>query len=168
MNSGSSERTGAGPGRRGPAPSLVVRDAGPDDVVVLQAIFRRSSLANQGDRAALLQHPDALVLESPGERDRVRLAVIDGDVAGFATARDLGAALELIDLFVDPPFMRLGAGHALVQDARAQALEAGRPHLVVTANPHALDFYEAEGFVAVGEVETRFGPGSRMRLSVSR
>jgi hypothetical protein len=36
----------------------------------------------------------------------------------------------------------------------------------VTANHHALAFYEKVGFVADGEVETRFGAGLRMHLDV--
>ena len=44
--------------------------------------------------------------------------------------------------------------------ARAQGLE----RIEVTANGHALDFYESVGFVLDGAVETAFGRGSRMHL----
>ena len=144
----------------------VLRDARPDDLVVMQKIFRRSSLANERDRAALLRNPDALVLAPLDPRDRVRLASLDGEITGFATTHDVGDALELVDLFVDPTHMRCGAGHALVEDARAHALECGHHRLAVTANPHALKFYESAGFVADGTVETEFGSGARMTLSV--
>jgi hypothetical protein len=33
----------------------------------------------------------------------------------------------------------------------------------VTANPRALDFYAAVGFVACGTASTRFGPAPRLR-----
>ncbi len=35
--------------------------------------------------------------------------------------------------------------------------------MAVTANPNALAFYEETGFVVTGHVDTRFGPGLRMR-----
>jgi GNAT superfamily N-acetyltransferase len=110
----------------------------------------------------LLEHPDALELPSPQDGDRVRVAVVNQVVVGFATTRDLGCALELVDLFVDPSWMRRGIGHQLVEDAAAHAVACGHGRLEVTGNPHALAFYEREGFVTDRDVDTRFGPGLRM------
>jgi len=147
---------------------MTIRDAQPDDLVALQAIFRRSSLSNERDRSSLLQNPDALELPSRGTGDRVRIAAVAGQVKGFATTRDVGGALELVDLFVDPSWMRRGTGRALVADAAAHAIAGRRDRLEVTANPHALAFYEREGFVVDDEVDTRFGSAPRMRLIVAR
>jgi hypothetical protein len=36
----------------------------------------------------------------------------------------------------------------------------------VTANPHAMAFYERAGFVPDGTAETRFGAAPRMRLDL--
>jgi GNAT superfamily N-acetyltransferase len=134
----------------------------------LQEVFRRASLSNERDRSALRQHPDALELPKRRVGDRVRIAAVAGEVTGFATTRDVGGALELVDLFVDPPWMRRRIGHALVADAAAYALARGRGRLEVTANPHALAFYEREGFVVDDQVDTRFGPAARMHLIVAR
>ena len=82
----------------------------------------------------------------------------DGRIVGFATL--LGAELE--DLFVDPAWMRRGIGRALLLDAVAVARAQGLERVEVTANPHALPFYERVGFVPDGTVETDFGPGTRM------
>ena len=149
-----------------PAPP-VIRDARSDDADGLQAVFRRSSLANEHDRPNLERHPDALELPAPQVDDRVRVATVHAAIAGFATVRPTGSALELVDLFVDPPWMRHGIGHALIADAVAFAIEQGHGSLEVTANPHALRFYASEGFVVGHEVETRFGPAPRMRLEVT-
>jgi GNAT superfamily N-acetyltransferase len=145
-----------------PGARPTVRDARTDDRDALQEVFRRSSLANERDRPMLLAHPDALELPSPQDGDRVRVAVVNQLVVGFATTRDLGRSLDLIDLFVDPSWMLRGIGHQLVEDAAAHAVACGDGRLEVTANPHALAFYEREGFVTDRDVDTRFGPGFRM------
>jgi len=85
---------------------------------------------------------------------------------GFATWLGVGDVVELEDLFVDPEWMGQGAGRALVQDLVAIARKRGARRIEVTANPHALAFYEKAGFVAGREIETRFGPAPRMHLQI--
>jgi GNAT superfamily N-acetyltransferase len=60
--------------------------------------------------------------------------------------------------------MRRGVGRRLVEDLVARARERGIGAITVTANPHAMDFYTAVGFVPDGVEQTRFGPATRMRL----
>jgi GNAT superfamily N-acetyltransferase len=139
----------------------LIRAAAPEDTAALRDLFRRSSLSNEGDRAALLAHPEALEL-SGAEAGRTRVAVVDGRIVGFATL----VAGELEDLFVDPGWMRRGVGRALVADAAAVARAQGLERIEVTANDHALGFYESVGFVAEGRVELAFGSGLRMSRSV--
>jgi GNAT superfamily N-acetyltransferase len=69
--------------------------------------------------------------------------------------------MELDDLFVDPNWMRQGAGRALVLDLVAAARNHGARRVEVTANEHALAFYKI-GFVSGNDVWTRFGPAPRM------
>ena len=55
-----------------------LRRAAMEDVPALRDVFRRSSLSNEGDRASLLAHPDALELSDRAVADgRVRVAVLD-------------------------------------------------------------------------------------------
>lgn len=143
-----------------------IRTAQVADLEDLGEIFRRSSLANDGDRAMLLANPESLepnVVTSVHE-ERTRAAVVDGRIVGFATVLCVGDAFELEDLFVDPSWMRRGIGLSLVRDAAATARAQGVCRIEVTANPHALAFYEHAGFVEDGTAETRFGPAPRMRL----
>jgi GNAT superfamily N-acetyltransferase len=147
---------------------LTIRDAVPADLPELREVYRASSLSNEGDRANLLANPDALEypgIAAGGGRTRVAVAA-DGRIAGFATSLVAGDAVELDDLFVDPGWMRQGVGRALVADAATIARRWGAGRIEVTANPHALAFYQRAGFVADHEVQTRFGPGSRMHLDV--
>jgi len=154
----------------GPVATFHIRAAALDDMPDLAGIFRRSSLFNEGDRAKLLAHPEALELTDIAVREgRTRVAVLEGgDVVGFATTRLVDGDLDLEDLFVDPSWMRRGAGRALVSDALAAAAVAGFDRMVVTANPHARGFYEALGFEVDGATATPFGPGLRMHVAVGR
>ena len=94
---------------------------------------------------------------------RVRVAVDEGVVVGFATVTPGADVWELDDLFVAPEHMRRGFATALVRHLVAEADVAA---IEVTANPHAMAFYRSVGFVDDGVAETRFGPAPRMRLSV--
>ncbi len=94
----------------------MLRDAVPDDHAVLRSIFRRASLSNEGDRPLLLANPRHLVWREPTDSDavRVRVAVTaDAVIAAFATLVISPASAELVDLFVDPAFMRRRIGLAL-------------------------------------------------------
>jgi ribosomal protein S18 acetylase RimI-like enzyme len=148
---------------------LRISSAAPDDFDALRRLFRRSSLSNDGDRAKLLANPDALELSDRSVREgRARVAVTaDGNIVGFVTSLVAGDGLELEDLFVDPDWMKRGVGRALVLDVVETARRRGYSQLEVIANPHALGFYEKVGFVVDREVETRFGPASRMCLAIS-
>ena len=74
-----------------------------------------------------------------------------------------GDAVEIEDLFVDPEWMRQGIGRALVLDLLAIARGRGARRVEVTANQHALAFYENAGFTVSHDVETRFGQAPRMQ-----
>ena len=73
---------------------------------------------------------------------------------------------ELDDLFVDPNRRRRGIATALVLDALDRAADQELTRIEVTANAHALAFYESVGFVSDGMRQTRFGPGNRMHINV--
>jgi ribosomal protein S18 acetylase RimI-like enzyme len=146
---------------------ILIRDAAPGDMTVLRGVFRRSSLSNDGDRSNLLAHPEVLELPDRAVREgRTRVAVAGGNIVGFASWLGAGDAVEIEDLFVDPEWMRQGIGRALVLDLIAIARGRRIGRVEVTANQHALAFYEKAGFVVYREETTRFGPAPRMRLEV--
>ena len=145
----------------------VVRTAVAADVAVLQGVFRRAALSNAGDRELLRARPE--FLEWSGDAiagGRVRVAVEDGTVAGFATTLPVEGGLELEDLFVEPDRMRRGVGRRLVEDVLDTARAEGVAHVWVTANPHAMAFYAAVGFQPAGTAMTPGGPAARLRLDV--
>jgi GNAT superfamily N-acetyltransferase len=146
---------------------FAIRDAVLGDMGALQGVFRRASLSNGGDREVLLTHPEVLELQDQAVREgRTRAAVVEGGIVGFASWLDAGEAVEVEDLFVDPDWMRHGIGRTLMMDLIAIARGHGTGLVEVTANHHALAFYEQVGFAVIGAEQTRFGPAPRMRLEV--
>lgn len=141
-----------------------IRDARRGDLETLRVVFRDASLSNEGDRDALLAHPDAL--EFTGAHiaaGHTRVAVEAGAVVGFATAvPGPGGAWELEDLFVAPARMRRGIGAALVEDAVARAASGGGERIEVVANDHASAFYASRGFTGGERVVTELGVGMRL------
>ena len=149
--------------------AVAIRDAVPADLDAVRDVFRRASLSNAGDRPALLAHPETLVWSADAiAAGRTRVAVDDdGAVVGFATAVPADGALELEDLFVEPSRMRQGVARRLIADLLSRAAGPGVSRVYVTANPHAMAFYTAVGFLPDGTAETRFGPAPRLRLDVA-
>ncbi|MFO0745798.1 MAG: GNAT family N-acetyltransferase [Myxococcota bacterium] len=149
-----------------------LRTATPADRPALDAVYRRASLHGEADRQALLAHPELFVLGDGVADGRTRVAVDDaGVILGFATLAPPDAtapdALELEDLFVDPPAMRRGIARRLIDDAIVAARALGMKRIDVTGNAQARAFYEAVGFVQDGVAETAFGPAPRFRLALS-
>ena len=134
----------------------------------LEALQWRASLANAGDRAALLANPDAVAI--PADQivsNQVVVAESGGTLVGFAAVipRADGQA-ELDALFVDPAVWKCGAGRALVEECAKMARSQGRAFLHVIGNPHAEGFYTACGFERTGTADTRFGEGLLMRKAL--
>jgi|SRR5581483_7563158 len=144
---------------------LSIRHARHTEQTLLEALQRRASLANPGDRDALLANPDAITL--PLEQiaaGRVFVAEHNGVVAGFGAVlpRPDGGA-ELDALFVEPHLWKHGVGRRLVDHMAGVARASGAGVLHVIGNPHAEGFYLSCGFRVTGTVDTRFGVGLAMQ-----
>ena len=108
--------------------------------------------------------------EKAGEKSLKPLSklILDfGSVVGFATWAETGGTIELEDLFVDPGYLRRGIATALVSCIAEIWRARGEERLEVTANPHALGFYRAVGFIDCGVAETKFSAAPRMELAIS-
>ncbi len=143
---------------------VVIRPALDGERSSLEALQWRASLANPGDRDALLANPDAIVL--PAEQianGDVFVAEQDGAIVGFAAvlARPDGNT-ELDALFVEPSLWKRGVGRLLVDRCADVARGRASRFLHVVGNPHAEGFYTSCGFRTTGTFETRFGVGLSM------
>jgi GNAT superfamily N-acetyltransferase len=144
---------------------IVIRPALQAERSSLEALQWRASLANSGDRDALLSNPDAIALPVEHIADgHVFVAQREGVIVGFAAVltRPDGNA-ELDALFVEPGLWKQGLGRLLVDHCADVARERTSRILHVVGNPHAAGFYAACGFRTSGAVETRFGAGLAMQ-----
>ncbi len=146
----------------------VIRLGTSADLAAVSSVYRRASLSNAGDRDNLLAHPEYLILAPEALADgRTHVAEQHGSVVGFATWAETAGTIELEDLFVDPGYLRRGIATALVSYIAEVLRARGEEWLEVTANPHALGFYRAVGFIDCGVAETKFGTAPRMALAIS-
>ena len=144
---------------------MTIRRAIPAERKKLEALQLRASLGNEGDREALLRHPDAI--DMPVEQIRAGGVFVleqQGTIVGFSAIlpRDDGDT-DLDALFVDPGTQRQGVGRALLEHCAEVARTVGSNALHVVGNTHAKQFYLACGFFIVGSFETRFGAALLMR-----
>lgn len=149
--------------------SITIRLARRDEQAALEALQRRASLANPGDREVLIANPDAIVLPAEQlEQECVFVAECGETLAGFAAVvRRTDGSAELDGLFVEPRLWRRGIGQRLVHHVAAIARGWPADRLHVVGNPHAEAFYTACGFTATGVIETRFGSGLDMTLALT-
>ncbi len=150
------------------ATKLVIRLGRPREAPALEALQWRASLANAGDKEALLAHPDSIQL--PIEQltaGQVFVAERQSIIIGFAVALPRpDGQFELDGLFVEPATWKSGVGRALVEHCAAHAAAQGAIHLHVIGNPHAEGFYGACGFKTTGVHQTAFGPGMLMQMDL--
>ena len=141
-----------------------IRAARRDERQALEDLQRRSSLALPRYRAQLLAHPEVITLpQEQVDAGRVHVAQRDGVILGFSVVLPAGGeGAELDGLFVEPAFWRQGIGRRLVQAAENMARSEEAQAIWVIANPDAVDFYTACGFVQAGKVQTRFDSAPRM------
>jgi ribosomal protein S18 acetylase RimI-like enzyme len=145
---------------------LAIRRAVAADYDRVSTVFREASLSNEGDRPLLAAHPELLIF-APAALDEGRTLVAEtgGRVVGFVTTVVDGDHCEIEDLFVAPAWMRRGVASRLMTAAVASVRGSATATVEVTANGHALAFYESAGFVVDREIDLEFGHGFRMRLA---
>ena len=134
----------------------------------LEELQWRASLNNEGDRSALLAHPDAIELPlSQIANDLVFVAEEEDCIKGFAAVLlRTDGNVELDALFVEPEYWKQGIGRALVEHCCFIASAKGASCLHVTGNPHAEGFYVSCSFNNAGTIDTRFGVGLLMERAL--
>lgn len=129
------------------------------------------SKAVWGYDAAFMEMCRAELTLSPDELDPQRLAVaeIDGELAGFAQIAISESVNELDKLYVDPVHHGKGVGRVLFQWAMNAARAFGADHMTIDADPGAAEFYRRMGARDHGEAPSGSIPGRmlpRLRIEL--
>ncbi|MEE4299605.1 MAG: GNAT family N-acetyltransferase [Pseudomonadales bacterium] len=145
---------------------LTIRDAAAADLVTLASLALRS----KGHWGYASEHLAVMRAELSWDEDDLgrmcfRVGETRGGLVGFAAVEPLGEGCgELEALFVAPEHIGTGAGRALMDDAKAQAIRLGCRVLVIQSDPHAEGFYLAAGARRVGERPSMSIPGRALPL----
>jgi ribosomal protein S18 acetylase RimI-like enzyme len=140
---------------------MIARPATPADAAALAALI--NALNSLDGPPPMPMTPEVAMrdLLGPGARAWLRLAELDGQVIGFATATAIYEArrqsdiMMLLDLYVAPEARRRGAARALMAALAAEAQARGASALwwgVDEGDDEAILFYRAIG----AESEGRF------------
>ena len=147
---------------------IALRHAKPEDAACLTELALASK-AHWGYDAAFMAacREELTVRESDIAQRDVVVAELDGRVLGYGylMPREEGD-IEIWHLFVAPDGMGRGVGRRVTDALIAQAQAAGEDRLWVEADPNALGFYQACGFVLVGEAPSASIGGRSLPLLV--
>ncbi len=132
-----------------------VRIAASGDLAALEALLQRWGHDDEPDEK-VVRYRERLASNLEHPTHHVVVALVDGEVAGYAAAQDYGPALHqersiarMHDLWVAPTARGRGAGTALFEAVRAWAEREARIGMLQwQASEVAVDFYRTLGLEA--------------------
>lgn len=148
-----------------PSTAIFVRPAWSDEGPALSALAMEAK-AHWGYDDEFLEQCRSELTITYGKigRQRVRVAEVAGEIAGFSALRVDEGSASLEYLFIHPRYIGMGLGHRLVGELLEYARRHGLPLVRVEADPNSTGFYEKEGFCRRGEVASGSVPGRTIPL----
>lgn len=139
---------------------VLLRPARDSECAELSALCLRSK-AVWGYGATFLEACRVELSIHPADLDPglLRVAEVDGKLAGVVQITLEGSDLHLDKLFVDPEVLRAGIGRRLLEWAVNRASEFAAARLVIDADPSAADFYRRMGATDAGAIASGAIPG---------
>jgi GNAT superfamily N-acetyltransferase len=138
-----------------PAANPIIRRARTDEAAALTAIAHAAKRHWGYPEAWVARWRDALTLTPAYVRDHPVFvaAEAEGDrPRGFYALTVQGSDAVLEHLWMEPEWMGLGIGRALLGHAIESARAQGATRLEIDSDPHAEDFYRRMGARRIGEV----------------
>lgn len=137
---------------------IVIRAAEPHEADALTAIALRSK-AHWGYSQELIDlwASDLAVDPARCDGESTWLITLDNVIVGFGEID--GNTARLDDLWIDPPYMKMGLGRLLLQQSMQNAADRGCTGMEFEAEPHAVGFYERMGAQVIGEHVSESVPG---------
>ena len=154
---------------------IKIRRARPDEARALTDLSMRAKRSNGYD-GAFMEACRAELTVTPSSMAEDEYWVAESDtLCGCVCLIDNrdGASGEVHAFFIDPAKQRQGIGRLLWRKVVERAKAKGLAMLHLDADPFAVPFYEAMGFVVVGEapsgsIEGRILPRMEFRLQAAR
>lgn len=158
-------------GIMGVMPTVFLRSPHDGECAALSELCLRSK-AVWGYDAAFLDACRAELAIGPSDlaAGLIRVAQLDGRLAGIVQLTRDGIEMHLDKLFVDPEMMGAGVGLRLFEWAVARAAQLGAETLIIDADPGAAGFYRRMGARDIGLIPSGAIPGRflpRLELAVS-
>lgn len=135
--------------------AATIRSATPDDAAALTDLAIRSKAHWAYDDDFMARARPALEVTADYIRDwPVFVLRLDGHSLGFGGFLKIETRMFLNDLFVDPPWIRTGAGTLLWNHAIDVAREHSWASFDIESDPFAEGFYIGKGAVRIGEIRS--------------
>ena len=146
---------------------MIRRGLNSDDRKPLEKLIRETGFFNAEEVEVALELIDDRLSQGEESHYRFLVAETDGEMAGYACWGPIPGTLASADLYwivVDPRHQGKGAGAALLKDAEAWMVSAGRTRVYVETSKRAQydgtrRFYLACGYELAAELEDFYGPG---------
>ncbi len=150
--------------------TIEIRRARPDEAAVLTDLTLRSKRSNGYDDAFMEACREELTVTAARLEEGEYWVAVADIIRGCACILDRGdGSGEVHAFFIDPDFQRQGVGRALWQKLVERAAARDIGILRLDADPAAVPFYRALGFVEIGKapsgsIEGRTLPRMEIRL----
>lgn len=89
----------------------------------------------------------------------LRVAEVEGEIAGVVQMTLDGGEAHLDKLFIDPAFLKHGIGRVLMEWVMTKASETGTSRIIIESDPDAAGFYRRMGAVEIGTTPSGSIPG---------
>lgn len=150
--------------------SITIRDAKPREAMEISALAMRSKSYwgyskefMEACREELTVRPEDI---TSGDLHYV-VAEHELKLSGYyATEKRTEQEYELEALFVEPAYIGMGIGKALMAHAKSQVLASGGKTLTIQGDPNAEEFYRAAGGRKIGMRESASIPGRDLPLFI--
>lgn len=96
--------------------------------------------------------------------ERILVAVSDDVLSGFGQLAGTGPTGEMLNLWVNSPFIGHGVGSALFRAICDHARAFGFRKLTIDSDPHTESFYDRIGAIRIGEAQSTVDPDRTLAL----
>ena len=138
---------------------MIIRRAQAEDAPALTALIIASKQSNGYDDAFMAACAEELRVTPEDIAEHDFWVATEDNPLGCVCLRYEDAVGTINTFFIHPDHKRKGIGRALWQKVREIADAKDLTHLKLDADPAAVPFYEALGFVTVGEAPSGAIPG---------